>query len=130
MGPNELQTRVRLRPRPHRLAAEVVLPDETSWRRCLLPWQRAFMSSAPRQEFLPELGAPIAEKVSSLLQSVRRTSLQEAELLSVAKAWTDMESSSYLGQKKAAPTLALVFALRAAHDAISCTVSWPTPEED
>ena len=57
------------------------------------------MASTPRQGFPPELGGPIAEKASTLLQSVRRTSLQEAELLSVAKAWSDMDSTIYLGQK-------------------------------
>ena len=79
------------------------------------------MALTPRQEFPPELGASISEKASPLLQSVKKTSLQEAELLSVAKALSDMGNSSYLGQKKATPTLALVFALRVAHDAISHT---------
>lgn len=88
------------------------------------------MTPAPRQEFPPELGTSIVEKASTLLQSIRRTSLQEAELRYAANAWKDMDNSLYLGQKKAAATLALVFALRVAHDAISHTVLWPTPEEE
>ena len=69
------------------------------------------MASTPRQEFRPELGGPIAEKATALLHLGRRTSLHGAELLTVAKAWSDMDSSSYLRQTKAAPPLALVFAL-------------------
>ena len=46
------------------------------------------MASSPRQEFPPELGAAVVDKASALLQSVRRTPLQAAEFLSVAKAWS------------------------------------------
>ena len=41
-----------------------------------------------------------------------------------------MDNSSYQGQKRADPTLALVKALRLAHDEAHDPVLWPTPEEE
>ena len=69
------------------------------------------MASSPREEFPPELRAAVVDKALALLQSVKRTSLQTAELLSVAMARSDMDNSSYQGQKRATPTLAFVKAL-------------------
>ena len=46
------------------------------------------------------------------------------------QVWSTMDSSSYQGQKRAAPTLALVKALRLTHDGAHDPVLWPTPEED
>ena len=48
----------------------------------------------------------------------------------MAKAWSDIDNSSYQGQKRSAPTLALLQALRVAHDSTTHTVLWPTPEEE
>ena len=45
------------------------------------------------------------------------------------QAWSDMDHSSWRGQQKAGPTLALVTALRRAHDATDTPVLWPTPQE-
>ena len=52
-----------------------------------------------------------------------------ADDLSVERAWSAMDNSSYQGQERAAPTLALVNALRLAHDEIEDPVLWPTPED-
>ena len=53
-----------------------------------------------------------------------------ADDLSVEQVWSTMDSSSYQGQKRAAPTLALVKALRLTHDGAHDPVLWPTPEKD
>ena len=45
------------------------------------------------------------------------------------QAWSDMDHSSWRGQQKAGPTLALVTALRRAHDEAEAPVLWPTPQE-
>ena len=39
-----------------------------------------------------------------------------------------MDHSTWQGPMRAAPTLALVKALRLAHDEVQDTVLWPTPE--
>ena len=62
------------------------------------------------------------EKASALFQSVRRTTFQTADLLSVDGAWTSMDNGSYTGR-----TLDVVFALREAHNSVLHTVLWPTP---
>ena len=41
-----------------------------------------------------------------------------------------MDLTSYAGQKRAAPTLSLVRALRMAHDEVEELDLWPTPEEE
>ena len=66
--------------------------------------------------------AAVADKASALLQSVKRTSFQTAELLYVAMAWSDMDNGSYQGKTRAprpspVPTLVLVSALLVAHEA-------------
>ena len=63
------------------------------------------------------------------LTSVRRLPFHSPELLSVRQAWSDMDHSSWRGQQEAGPTLALVTALRRAHDATETPVLWPTPQE-
>jgi len=47
----------------------------------------------------------------------------------VRQAWSAIDHSSWRGQLKAGPTLALVTALRRAHDAAGTPVYWPTPQE-
>ena len=81
-----------------------------------------FMASSPRVEFSAELGAEVAAKASALLALVRMTSLHPAELYSVRKAWSAMDHGSWKGHLKVGPTLALVKALRVAHDRCHDTV--------
>ena len=76
----------------------------------------SFMASAERNDFSAELRTAVVKKASALLASVRRSSGHSPELLSVRQAWSDMDHSSWRGQQKAGPTLALVAALRRAHD--------------
>ena len=75
----------------------------------------SFMASLERDEFAAELRTAVVKKASSLLTSFRRSSGHSAELLSVRQAWSDMDHSSWRGQQKAGPTLALVTTLRRAH---------------
>ena len=89
----------------------------------------SFMASAGRHEFTTELRTAVVQQASALLTSVRRSSFQSPELLSVRQAWSGMDHSSWRGQQKAGPTLALVTALRRAHDATETPVLWPTPQE-
>ena len=89
----------------------------------------SFMASAGRHEFSTEMRTAVVRKASALLTSVRRSSFQSPELLSVRQAWSDMDNSSWQGQQEAGPTLALVTALRRAHDATETPVLWPTPQE-
>ena len=70
------------------------------------------------------------EKASALLVSVRKESLRAAHILSVERAWFEMDHSTHQGQKRAAPTLALVKPLRMSYDEARDTVLWPTPEEE
>ena len=72
------------------------------------------MASSPRQEFPTELGTAIADKASALLQSVRRTSFQEAEVLSVEKTQDDTNSSSYQG-KGGPPRLSILSSRSGSH---------------
>ena len=74
------------------------------------------MASLPRMEFSVKLRTAVVAKASALLTSVRRTSLNEPELLSVRQAWSKMDHSSWQGQLRVTPTLDLVTALRLAHD--------------
>ena len=87
------------------------------------------MASQLRHEFKTDLGTAVFETAAQLLTSVRHTSLQAPELLSVRQAWSAIDHSSWRGQLKAGPTLALVTALRRAHDAADAPVFWPTPQE-
>ena len=89
----------------------------------------AYMASQLRHEFTTNLGMAVIENASVLLTSVRSSSFQAPELLSVRQAWSDMDHSSWRGQQKAGPTLALVTALRRAHDATETPVLWPTPQD-
>ena len=89
----------------------------------------SFMTSVERDEFSAELRTAVVKKASSLLTSVRRSSGHSAELLSVRQAWSDMDHSSWRGQQKAGPTLALVTAFRRAHDEAEAPVMWPTLQE-
>ena len=89
----------------------------------------SFMASAGRHEFTTEMRTAVVRKASALLTSVRRSSFQSPELLSVRQAWSDMDHSSWRGQQEAGPTLALVTALRRTHDATETLVLWPTPQE-
>ena len=66
-----------------------------------LPGDEAFFhasvacrASTPRAEFSPEFKTAVIDYASALLQSVRRTSLQTAELLSVKRTWADIDNSS------------------------------------
>ena len=86
------------------------------------------MASAGRHEFTTELRTAVVQQASALLTSVRRSSFQSPELLSVRLAWSDMDHSSWRGQQKAGPTLSRVTALRRAHDATETPVLWPTPQ--
>ena len=81
-----------------------------------------FIVSSPRVEFSAELGAEVAAKASALLPSARTKSLHPAGLYSVRKAWFAMDHGSWKGQLKVAATLALVKALRMAHDGCHDTV--------
>ena len=87
------------------------------------------MASEKRHEFAADLHTEVIETASALLTSVRRSSFQSPELLSVRQAWSNMDHSSWRGQQKAGPTLALVAALRRAHDETEAPVLWPTPQE-
>ena len=82
----------------------------------------AFMASQLRHEFRTDLGPAVMESAAQLLTSIRQTSFESPELLSVRQAWSAIDHSSWRGQLKAAPTLALVTALRRAHDAAEVPV--------
>ena len=94
-----------------RLGDETFLNDNVS-----------YMASEKRHEFAAELRTAVIETASALLTSVRLSSFQSPELLSVRQAWSDMDHSSWRGKQKAGPTLALVTALRRAHDATEAPV--------
>ena len=74
------------------------------------------MASSPREEFSFELADSVVAKASALLVSVGKESLHAADTFSVERAWFEMDHSIYQGQKRAAPTLALVKVLRMAHE--------------
>ena len=82
----------------------------------------SYMASQIHHEFTTDLGTAVFEKASELLKSVRLSSFQAPELLSVRQAWSGMYHSTWSGQMKAGPTLALVTALRRAHDAAEAPV--------
>ena len=87
------------------------------------------MASAPRVEFFPALATVVVETASALLTSAR-PALRHADALSVEAAWTRTDCTSYAGQTRAAPILALVKVLQMAHDEAPDPVFWSTPEEE
>ena len=89
----------------------------------------SYMASVKRHEFAVDLRTEVIQTASALLTSVRLSSFKSPELLSVRQAWSDMDHSTWRGQQEAGPTLALVTALRRAHDATETPVLWPTPQD-
>ena len=73
-------------------------------------------ASSPREELSCELADSVVAKASALLASVRKASLHPSELLSVDRAWSEMDHNTYQGQKRAAPTFVSVKGRRMAHD--------------
>ena len=55
------------------------------------------MASSPREEFSSELADLVVAKASALLASVRKTSLHPTGLLSVERAWSEIDHSTYQG---------------------------------
>ena len=84
-------------PHPPDMARGRLLPDETAWGRRLLPVQCVIHGICAETAVPSGAGSFDSRKASALLQSVRRASLQGAEFLSVAKAWSDMDNSAYQG---------------------------------
>ena len=82
------------------------------------------MAFAPRVEFSSTLVTAAVETASVLLTLERPASRHE-DALSVEAAWAHMDCTSYGGQTRAAPALALVKALRIAHDEAQNHVFWP-----
>ena len=82
----------------------------------------SFIASVERDKFSAELRTAVVKKASAFLTSVRRSTGHSAELLSVRQARSDMDHSSWRGQQKAGPNLALVTALRRAHDEVEAPV--------
>ena len=60
----------------------------------------SFMASAGRHEFTTEMRTAVVRKASALLTSVRRSSFQSPELLPVRQAWSDMDHSSWRGNRR------------------------------
>ena len=88
------------------------------------------MASGPRVEISSESAKAVVETASAFLTSERQASLFHADVLSVEAAGVRMGSNSYAGQKGAVPTIALVKALKMAHDEAHDPFFWPTPEEE
>ena len=84
------------------------------------------MASAPRVELSPALATAMMETASTFFTLARQGS-RHAVALSVEAAWTRMYGTSYAGHTIAVPTLALVKALRMAHDEAPDPVFWPNP---
>ena len=81
-----------------------------------------YMATTPRVEFSAHLAAAVITAATALiaaatalLTSERRSSFK-AEDISVGAVWARRDNSSAFGQMRRAPTLALVKALRLAHD--------------
>ena len=87
-----------------------------------------YMATTPRVEFSAHLAEAVIAAAKALLTSERRSSFK-AEDLSVGAVWARRDNSSAFGQMRRAPTLALVKALRLAHDDAPDPVLWPTPKE-
>ena len=60
----------------------------------------AFMASQLRHDFRTDLGPAVMES-AALLKSIRQTSFESPELLSVRQAWSAIDHSSWRGQLKA-----------------------------
>ena len=56
-----------------------------------------FMASLAREELSSALGASVVVKASTLLASVRKTSLHPADLLSMRRAWSAMDHRMWQG---------------------------------
>ena len=54
----------------------------------------SYMASAARDEFSSKLRTAVVERASALLTSVRHSSFQFPELLSVRQGWSDLAHSS------------------------------------
>ena len=86
-----------------------------------------YMSTTPRVELSADLGeAGVA--AATVLTSERRSSFR-AECLSVGAVWARRDNNSAFGQIRRATTLALIKALRLAHDDAPDPVLWPTQNE-
>ena len=86
----------------------------------------AFTASAPRVDVSSALATTVVETASALLTLERPASRRE-DAVSVEAAWAHMDCTSYAGKTRAAPTLALVKALRMAHDEAPDPVFWSNP---
>ena len=84
------------------------------------------MAFAPRVELTPALATAVVETASALLTSEKPTS-RHAKAFSVEAVWTHMDRISYTGQRRAAPPLELVKALRMVHDEAPDLVFWLNP---
>ena len=87
-----------------------------------------YTATTPRVEISAHLTEAVVATATALLTSERRSSFK-AEGLSVGAVWARRDNSSAFGQMRRAPTLALVKALRLAHDDAPDPVLWPTPKE-
>ena len=76
--------------------------------------------------FSPALATALVETASTPLTSERPASRQ-ADARLVEAAWAHMDCTSYARQTQAAPTLALVKALRMTHDKPPDPVFWLNP---
>ena len=99
------------------------------------PGDDAFMSGSvqhmaitPRVEFSADLAEAVVAAATVLLTSKRRSSFR-AQDLSVRGVWARRDNNSAFGQMRQAPTLALVKALRLAHDDAPDPVLWPASKE-
>ena len=86
------------------------------------------MASAPRVELSAELAKAVVATAFALLKSEKQV-LLHTEGLSVGAAWARTKIDPFYGHMRRAPTLALVKALRMAHDEALDPVLLPTPEE-
>ena len=87
-----------------------------------------YMATTSRVNFSAHLAEALIAAATALLTSERRSSFK-AEDLWVGVVWARRDNSSAFGQMRRAPTLALVNALRLAHDDAPDPVLWPTPKE-
>ena len=63
----------------------------------------AFMASQLRHEFRTDLGPTVMESVAQLITSIRQTSFESPELLSVRQAWSAIDHSSWRGAIESCP---------------------------
>ena len=87
-----------------------------------------YMAITPRVKFSADLAEAVIAAATVPVKSERRSSFR-AEDLSVGAVWARRDNTSTFGQMRRAPTLALVKALRLAHDDAPDPVLWPTPKE-